>query len=109
MKTVVLKPWEERSPGPTGICPCVRRVASWAFTVLLAATIGTLVFAAFAPIGGGPFIIISPIANLLSGLLLLAALRYRSFSTVTCRLAFYAFTFPTWIFLVWAVAHFISP
>src|SRR5436190_22878826 len=104
MKTVVLKPWEERSPEPTGF---VRRIASGTATVLLAAAAGTLAFGLFVPIGGGPFIIMAPIANLISGLLLFAVLGSRSFSTATCRLAFYAFTAPTWILLVWAAAHFL--
>lgn len=83
-------------------------MVSYTLTALGPAIFAFIILAAFIPIGGGPFAIIGPIANLVVGLLLLIGVGCWGCSTVTCRLVFYGFTAPAWAFLLWAAPHFIS-
>jgi len=103
-----IKSWEERRPEPTGVAATMRRIAVRGFTVIIAASVGTFVLAAFIPIGGGPFAILGPIANFLLGLLVLAGVSYRGHSAATCRWVFYSFTAPALWLVLWAAFHFIA-
>lgn len=66
--------------------------------------LGCLIFTVGTPVGEGAGILVAPIANLVLGLFFLWSYGYR-FTQAGCRIAFYSFTAPTWLLLLWLATH----
>lgn len=99
-----LKPWERRGPRENaGIS--LRYLALGLCGLLL----GCLFVAVGTPAGAGAGILVgilvTLIANLVLGLFFLWICGHR-FTQAGCRIAFYSFTAPTWLFLLWLAIHF---
>lgn len=86
---------EKVSPQPVSLSVVLSGVA----LALCSLVFGCFVFAMLVPVGGGPFIVLAPIINLIVGIGIVAAISLRGWSPAKCRIVFYGFTAPTWVFL----------